>query len=207
MKDAASLAPLQKVRHIAVLSGSLCNRSCNRRIAGLLGELAPPHLRLEVVEIARLPPYATARDGKPPAEWRVFSRQIRAADGLLFLASENSRIVPAALKNALDIAARIENCNAWEGKPGAIVNVPANAPANVPVGARFARMPRRYEATRRLRHALAMLDVAVMLPPAALATNTDELFDTAGKPANPGTRKFLAAFMSAFENWIHTCRH
>lgn len=191
---------MQKIRHIAVLSGSLRKRSCNRNIAELLDELAPPLLRLEVVEIARLAPFAGMRDARPPKEWRVFQRQIRAADGILFLAPENSRTVPGALRNALDIAARADDCNAWEGKPGAIVNVPVST---IP----FSRLPLRYGTSRRLRQALSMLNVPVMQPPRTLISDTDDLFDTVGKPANPVTRKFLENFMSAFENWIRTCRH
>src|SRR5690606_41514337 len=115
---------MQNTRHIAVLYGSLCQRSCKRKIAALLEELAPRGLRLEVVDISRLSPYTAERDGDPPAEWRVFRRQIHASDGLLFLAPENSRAVSGCLRNALDVAAPHGGCNAWEGKPGAIVNLP-----------------------------------------------------------------------------------
>ena len=191
---------MQNTRHIAVLYGSLCQRSCKRKIAALLEELAPPGLRLEVVEISRLSPYTGEQDRNPPAEWRVFRRQIRASDGLLFLAPENSRTVSGCLRNALNIAAHDGGCNAWEGKPGAIVNVPAN-------GLPFLRFPPSRGATRRLRQALSTLDVPVMQPPPARDADVDALFDAAGKPANPANRKFLTDFMQAFGDWIRLCRH
>lgn len=193
---------MQKVRHIAVLAGTLCRRSCHRNVVRALGELAPPLLRLEVVEISRLSPYTKELDVTPPAEWRAFRRQILAADGLLFLAPENARAVPVALKNALNIAAHPEDRNAWEGKPGAIVNIPANVPARV-----FPRFLAPGDRTRRLRQALALLNVPVMQPLAAFPGDTDTLFDAAGKPANAATRRLLASFMDTFEQWVHTYRH
>ncbi|HEX7046517.1 MAG TPA: NAD(P)H-dependent oxidoreductase [Gammaproteobacteria bacterium] len=190
---------MHKICHIAVVSASLRKRSCNRKIAQVLGELAPPLLRLEIVEISRLSPYTLERDLKPPAEWRVFRRQISAADGLLFLAPENSRAVPGALANALNIAAHSEDRNAWEGKPCAIVNVPMIAPP-------FSRFPPRRSRTRRLRQALSILNVPVMQTP-RIINDSDDLFDVTGKPVNPATQNFLSNFMSAFENWIRNFRH
>lgn len=191
---------MHKTCHIAVVFASLRKRSCNRKIAQVLGELAPPLLRLEIVEISRLSPYTPERDDKPPAEWRVFCRQIGAADGVLFLAPENSRAVPGALANALNIAAHAEKCNAWEGKPCAIVNVPMIAPP-------FSRFPPSRSRTRRLRQALGVLNVPVMQTPRMFINDSDDLFDVTGKPVNPATQNFLSNFMGAFENWIQNFRH
>ena len=54
-------------KDIAVLVGSLRKDSFNRKIAHVLSELAPPMLKLEIVEIGQLPLYNQDEDANPPA--------------------------------------------------------------------------------------------------------------------------------------------
>jgi NAD(P)H-dependent FMN reductase len=96
-----------------------CGQSLNRKIAQALIALAPPSLKLEIVEIGELPLYNEDIDGAtPPASYTTFRERIRRADAVLFVTPEYNRSVPAPMKNAIDVGSRPYGKSAWSGKPG-----------------------------------------------------------------------------------------
>ena len=117
------------------------------------------------------------------------ARRIRAADALLFVTPEHNRSVPAALKNAIDIASRPYGESAWSGKPAAVVSASPSA-----IGG--------FGANHHLRQSLVFLDVPAMAQPEAYIGSADTLFDAAGKLSNDETRKFLRGFMQAYAAWL-----
>jgi chromate reductase, NAD(P)H dehydrogenase (quinone) len=180
---------MDKTRNVAVIVGSLRKDSINRKVAHALAELAPEGLMLSIVEIGHLPIYNQDGDDKPPAEWTAFRERIRAADAVLFVTPEHNRSVPAALKNAIDIASRPYGKSAWSGKPGAVVSASPGA-----IGG--------FGANHHLRQSLVFLNVPAMAQPEAYLGGADKLFDAAGKLINDGTRKFLQGFMQAYATWV-----
>lgn len=180
---------MDATRHVAVFVGSLRKDSINRKIANALAELAPPGLKLEIVEIGGLPLYNQDHDANPPAEWLALRTRIRAADAVLFVTPEHNRSVPAALKNAIDIGSRPYGQSAWNGKPVAVVS----ASPGVSGG---------FGANHHLRQSLVFLNMPAMQQPEAYIGGADKLFDAAGKLANEATRKFLREFLEAFAGWI-----
>lgn len=64
---------MDSARDVAVLIGSLRKDSINRKVANALVELAPPSLKLEIVEIGQLPLYnqepMPMRKGKSYKPW------------------------------------------------------------------------------------------------------------------------------------------
>ncbi len=176
---------MDKVRDVAVIVGSLRRDSINRKVAHALGELAPPGLKLGIVEIGQLPLYNLDADVDPPAEWTSFRERIKAADAVLFVTPEYNRSVPGALKNAIDVGSRPYGKSAWSGKPGAIVSTSPGAMGG-------------FGANHHLRQSLVFLNVAAMAQPEAYIGGADKLFDASGKLVNEGTRKFLQDFMQAF---------
>src|SRR5262245_35117540 len=114
-------------RDVAVVVGSLRQGSFNRMMAHNLAELAPPSLKLEIVEIRELPLYDQDLDAAPPAPWTAFRERIRRADAALFVTPEYNRSVPGVLKNAVDVASRPYGHSAWDGKPSAVISVSAGA--------------------------------------------------------------------------------
>ena len=180
---------MDKSRDVAVIVGSLRKGSINRQVANALAELAPPPLKLSIVEIGHLPLYNQDLEANPPAAWTEFRDRIRAADALLFVTPEYNRSAPAALKNALDVASRPSGASAWNGKPGAVVSASPGA-----IGA--------FGANHHLRQSLVFLNIPTMQQPEAYIGAADKLFDLAGKLINEGTRKFLQSFMQAFAAWI-----
>jgi len=176
-------------KDIAVLVGSLRRDSFNRKMARALAELAPPALKLEIVEIGQLPLYNQDEDANPPAAWTAFRERLHRADGVLFVTPEYNRSVPAPLKNAIDVGSRPYGKNMWNGKPGAIVSVSPGA-----IGG--------FGANHHLRQSLVFLNVPAMPQPEAYIGGADKLFDGEGKLTNPSTREFLGKFMEAFAGWV-----
>src|SRR5437868_4449306 len=94
-------------RDVAVFVGSLRKEAFSRKTANALCALAPSSLSLRILE------------EQPPESWMAFREEVRAAHAVLFVTPEYNRSVPAALKNALDVASRPYGQNTWDGKPGA----------------------------------------------------------------------------------------
>jgi chromate reductase len=180
-------------RNVAVIVGSLRKGSYNRMMAHALAALAPPSLKLEIVEIGALPLYNQDEDADPPAAWTAFRERIKAADAVLFVTPEYNRSVPAPLKNAIDVGSRPYGKSAWDGKPAAIVSLSPGA-----IGA--------FGANHHLRQSLVFLNMPPLQQPEAYIGGAANLFDAEGKLINPGTADFMKKFMQAFAAWIDTVR-
>ena len=176
---------------IAVIVGSLRKESFNLKTAKALIELAPESLSLELLNIADLPMFNEDLEATPPNQWVEFRKQIRAADGLLFLTPEYNRSVPGVLKNAIDVGSRPYGENSWDGKPAAIASVSIG-----PISG--------FGANHHLRQSLVFVNVHTMAQPEAYMGNAAALFDDNGKLNNDSTKEFLRSFMEAFEKWIKT---
>ena len=185
---------MTEFRDVAVLVGSLRRESFTRRIAVALGRLAPPALKLDLVEIGDLPFYdQDLETDNPPASWSRFRDRIRAADAVLFATPEYNRSVPAVLKNALDVGSRPYGKSAWDGKPGAVVSVSPGA-----IGA--------FGANHHLRQSLVFLNVPTLQQPEVYVGGVASLVDAEGDITNDGTRAFLTTFLTAFARWIEVQR-
>jgi chromate reductase len=180
---------MNTVRDVAVFVGSLRKDSLNRKVAKALAELAPSSLKLDIVEIGELPLYNQDSDEDPPQVYLDFRARVKAADAVLFVTPEHNRSMPAAMKNALDVASRPYGSSAWNGKPGAVISASPSA-----VGG--------FGANHHLRQSLVWLNVPAMPQPEAYIGGADKLFDASGKLTNYATRNFLQNFIEAFANWI-----
>ena len=174
---------------VAVLVGSLRRDSLNRKLALALQALAPPELRLEIVEIGQLPHYNQDDDASPPPASAAFKAQIQQADAVLFVTPEYNRSVPGVLKNALDIASRPYGHSAWNGKPCAVVSASPGALGG-------------FGANHHLRQSLVFLNMPVLQQPEAYLGGIGDLFDTKGAIVKPDTQAFLQKFMQAFAAWV-----
>lgn len=176
-------------RDVAVLVGSLRKESFNRKLALAMAKLAPPELKLDIVEIGQLQMYNQDEDASPPAAWTAFRDRIRRADAVLFVTPEYNRSVPAPLKNAIDVGSRPYGQSAWDRKPGAVISASPGA-----IGG--------FGANHHLRQSLVFLNVPVLQMPEAYIGGVDKLFDQQGGIANESTRGFLEKFLAAFAAWI-----
>lgn len=180
---------MKNTYHVAVIVGSLRKASINRQVAHALTELAPPQLKLELVEIGHLPHYNQDTDENPPAVFTEFRDRIKAADAVLFVTPEYNRSVPGVLKNALDIGSRPYGHSAWNGKPGAVVSASIG-----PIGG--------FGANHHLRQSLVCLNVPTMAQPEAYLGGAHEFFDASGKLTDDRTRESLVHFIQAYAAWV-----
>jgi chromate reductase len=181
---------MDKPMNVCGLVGSLRKSSFNRVLANALISLAPPSMKLDIVEIGQLPLYNEDLDtAAPPAPWTAFRQRVKAADAILFVTPEYNRSVPAVLKNALDVGSRPYGSSVWDRKPGAIVSASPGA-----IGG--------FGANHHLRQSLVFLNVPTMQQPEAYLGHVDKLFNEHGKLVSDGTGKFLREFMLAFANWV-----
>ena len=175
-------------RDVAVLVGSLRKESLNRKMARALIAIAPPELKLEIVEIGQLPLYNQDYEVAPPAEVIAFKERIARADAVLFVTPEYNRGVPGLLKNALDVGSRPYGKSAWNGKPAAVVSVSPGA-----IGAMGANLA--------LRQSFVFLNMPAMQQPEAYVGGAGKLFDDKGELVE-ATREFMSKFLHAFAQWI-----
>jgi len=176
-------------RTVAVLVGSLRKESFTRKIANALISLAPPTLKLEIVEIGGVSFYNQDLEPNPPGDWVAFRDKLRAADGLLFATPEYNRSVPGVLKNAIDVASRPKENNVFNGKPGAVISV---SPGSIS----------GFGANHHLRQMLVFLNVPTMQQPEAYIGGVAKVLDESGNLTNDSTRQFLKAFIDAYAAWV-----
>ena len=176
-------------KEVAVIVGSLRKESFSRKLAHALMKIAPPGLKLGMVEIGDLPLYNQDLDAAPPPEWVAFKDRVKRADAVLFVTPEYNRSVPGVLKNAIDVASRPYGKSAWDGKPAAILS---NSPGAMG----------GFGANHHLRQSLVFLNVPAMTQPEAYVGGAATLVDDKGDIANAPTREFLVKFLQAFEAWI-----
>jgi len=180
---------MDKPLDIAVVVGSLRKDSLNRKTAFALAELAPASIKLEQVDIGRLPLYNQDLDETPPGEWTAFRERVKKADGVLFVSPEYNRSVPGALKNAIDVGSRPYGHSAWQRKPGGVVTVSPGA-----VGG--------FGANHHLRQMLVFLDVYPLQQPEAYMGNAGKWFGDDGKLQDESARKFLQTYINAYAAWV-----
>ncbi len=174
---------------IAVLVGSLRKESFSRRTALALIPLAPPSLRLEIVEIGDLPMYNQDFEESPPTAWTEFRDRVRKFDGILFITPEYNRSVPGVLKNAIDVGSRPREKSVWQRKPAGIISVSTGT-----YGA--------FGANHHLRQSLVFLDMPAMQQPEAYIGGAARLFDDKGTLTDEHTRESLRKFINAFAEWV-----
>ncbi|HEV7502783.1 MAG TPA: NAD(P)H-dependent oxidoreductase [Vicinamibacteria bacterium] len=176
-------------KDVAVIVGSLRKGSLSRLTAQALAALAPPSLRLEIVEIRDLALYDQDLDVQPPAPWTAFRERIARADAALFVTPEYNRSVPGVLKNAVDVGSRPYGHSVWSGMPAAVVSVSPG-----PLAA--------FGANHHLRQSLVYLDMPTLQQPEAYVGGAATLFDADGALTNDRTREFLTKLMQAFAAWV-----
>jgi chromate reductase len=158
-------------------------------MAHALATLAPPGLKLEIVEIGDLPLYNEDLEKDLPPAWAAFRDKIRPFDAVLFVTPEYNRSVPGVLKNAIDVGSRPYGKSVWAGKPAAVVSVSPGA-----IGG--------FGANHHLRQSLVFLNMPALQQPEAYIGGVATLFDDKGGIVVESTREFLKKFLQKFEAWI-----
>ena len=173
---------------IAVIVGSLRKDSFNRKLANALVKLAPPDFAFKQLSIGNLPLYNQDDDANPADSVKQLKRDIKAAQGLLFVTPEYNRSMPGVLKNAIDLASRPYGQSAWAGKPAGVIGISIGA-----IGTALAQ--------QHLRNTLAYLDVPTLGQPEVFLQAKEGFFDEAGN-IGADSRQFLQTWMDRYAAWV-----
>jgi chromate reductase, NAD(P)H dehydrogenase (quinone) len=174
---------------IIAISGSLRKASYNTALLRSLPELAPPGMDFDFATLHGIPVYDgddEAANGKPETV-KALDARIRAADGVIIATPEYNFSVPGGLKNATDWLSR--NDNPLSRKPIGIMGASAG-----PLGTGRAQY--------HLRQNIQGLDAVAMPKPEVFVGLASTKFDAEGKLADEATRKVVAGWLKAFEEWV-----
>lgn len=176
---------------IAIVVGSLRAQSFNRKLAEAMTRLpqAQGH-EFTFLEIGDLPLYNQDDDANPPPAAVRLKKEIRAADGVIFMTPEYNRSIPGVLKNAIDHASRPYGDSAWAGKVAGVIGVSVGA-----AGTALAQ--------QHLRNVLAYLHMPTLGQPEAFIQWNDALV-TADGEVGPKSRDFLDGWLAAFLKLVKT---
>lgn len=174
---------------IGIISGSLRKDSFSGSIANYVRDNTPEGYEFKLINIGDLPLYNQDYDAANPERYTEFRNEIKSLDGVLFITPEHNRSIPAALKNALDIASRPYGENVWSGKPGAIISQSPGA-----IGG--------FGANHHLRQVLAFLNVLTLAQPEAYIGACHTLINENGELINADTKAFIDSFIETFVAWV-----
>lgn len=171
---------------IGFFVGSLREGSYNKLVAKTFAELLPEGFEAQFFDIGSLPLYNEDLDHEPhiPAVWTEFRAQVVALDGVAFFTPEYNRSVPAALKNALDVASRPGGKSVWGNKPGLVVSTSISPLSG-------------FGANHHLRQTLSFLDIAVMPSPEVYIGQVRKLITEDGRII-PETVEFFEKVMASY---------
>ena len=176
---------------IGIFAGSLRQDSYSKKVANYLADLLSEQFDVSLIDISSLAMYNEDLDteGMIPEEWTRFRQEVKALDAVLFVTPEYNRSLPAVLKNAIDVASRPKNENAWGGKPGAVVGV---SPGNIG----------GFGAGQHLRQVASCLNIYMMQQPEAYiggiagSVNDDNVF-------SESLQGFLSKIAGDFAKWVN----
>lgn len=174
---------------IAVLVGSLQEKSFNKMLAKNLELVAPEGVEFEYIDI-NLPLLNQDLEVNFPTEVSQAKATVEAADGVLFVTPEYNHNIPGALKNAIDWISRPYADNSFAGKPAGIVGA-----SPTPGGTRNVQP--------KLRDLLNYLQLNVLEQPEVYIATAHEVFDE-NDAANDDVKQRLTSYMQAFSSWIHS---
>lgn len=170
---------------IGVVVGSIREGSFSGRVAKALIGLLPSDYDVTFLEIDQLPLYNQDFDADSPAEYVAFRNEVEKQDAYIFVTPEHNRSIPAALKNALDVASRPYGENKWGGKPALVASQSPGAISG-------------FGANHHLRQMLTFLNVFTVQQPEVYIAETPSLLGEDGEFLQDGTQEFLQSAIDQF---------
>lgn len=169
-------------------AGSLRQGSYNRAILRAAQEMVPAEAKLEIFDLAGIPPFNQDLENQPAEKVTEFKAAIRAADALLIVTPEYNYSMPGVLKNALDCASRPYGDNALDGKPVAIMGASVG-------------MLGTARAQYHLRQSCVFLNMHPLNRPEVMVPFVQEKIDDQGRLTDPATRAKIAELLEALVIW------
>lgn len=180
------------MKKITVLVGSLRKKSIARKIAKNVMTYFPEGYEANIYEIGDLPLYNADYDNKDekesplPEEYTDFRETIKSSDGVLFVTPENNRVVPAVMKNAIDVGSKPNNDVAWLNTPAGIISHSVGAMGG-------------YSSQKTLRLALSYFKMPLTSQPEVFIGKSNQYFDEGSDEINnEDTVSFLKKYIDTF---------
>lgn len=176
---------------LVMLSGSLRTGSFNTALLRALPELAPPSLRLTMLEWRTVPFYDGDQEDREgiPAVVTALQAAIRGSDGLIIATPEYNHAPPGGLKNLLDWLSRGPMPHGLHGVPTAILGASVGTIGTT-------------RAQAILRQTLAALNAPTLPFPQVLVTEANNRFSADGSLTDAATRKFVGDWLVEVERWM-----
>lgn len=184
------------MKKITILVGSLRRGSIARKIAKNVIKLFPEGYAPEIYEIGDLPLYNVDYDNENetyaplPESYTRFREQIKSSAGVLFVTSENNRLVPAVMKNAIDVGSKPNNDVAWTKTPAGIISHSIGAMGG-------------YSSHKSLRLALSYFNMPITGQPEVFIGKSSQYFDEGSEEINnEKTLEFLKKYINVFVDLV-----
>jgi chromate reductase len=169
---------------IAAFAGSLRAKSYNRGLLRAAVGLAPPDVKINVIDIDDVPLYNADLDDEsnplPPVKRLVDA--IKAADALLIVTPEYNHSMPAVTKNVLDWASRFDGV--LEQKPSAMMGASTTGFGTV-------------RSQLQLRQLSTGADMWFLTDPQLYVSSARTKFDADGNLTDEKTKGLVTALLSA----------
>jgi chromate reductase len=174
---------------IAVLVGSLREKSYNKSLAEALESVKPENLEFIYIDI-HMPLYSEdIENAGMPSEILKVKEAVKGADGVLLVTPEYNRSIPGVFKNAIDWISRPYGQSSFYKKPVGIVGTSVDL-----VGTAYAQAD--------LRRAMLFQNAKVLGQPEVYVNYANEVFDENGQVASERWLKNFREYMEAFGAWV-----
>ena len=169
---------------VAAFAGSLRAKSYNRGLLRAAVALAPPDVKISVIDIDDVPLYNADFDDEsnplPPVKRLVDA--IKAADALLIVTPEYNQSMPAVTKNVLDWASRFDGV--LEEKPSALMGASTTGFGTV-------------RSQLQLRQMATGADMWFLTDPQLYVSSARTKFDADGNLTDEKTKGLVTEFLAA----------
>jgi chromate reductase len=164
------------------IAGSLRKDSYNKSALRAAQSVCPQGGRIEVFDLAGIPPFNQDEEGRPPQKVADFKARIRNADAILLSTPEYNYGMPGVLKNAIDWASRPYGDNAWDRKPVALMSAAMSVAGGI-------------RAQYQLRQAFVFLNMEAVVQPEVAIGNAPQRFDAQGNLTDETSKKMIAQLL------------
>ena len=179
---------MENIVNILGFAGGLRRDSFNKAILRAALELVPSEARIEIFDLAGIPPFNQDLEKEPPEKVKEFKTKIRSADAILIATPEYNYSIPGVLKNAIDCASRPYGDNAFEGKPVAVMGASIG-------------MTGTARAQYHLRQCFVFLNMYPLNQPEVMVPFAHEKIDKEGKVIDQMTRQKIKELLENLVTW------
>jgi len=169
---------MAKPLSILGIAGSLRKQSYNKSALRMAQQLCPEGAKLEVFDLAGIPPFNQDDERSAPQRVVEFKQRIRGADAILISTPEYNYGLPGVLKNAIDWASRPYGDNAWDGKPVAIMSAAMSVAGGI-------------RAQYQLRQSFVFLNMDAVVQPEVAIASAHQRFDEQGNLNDETSKKMI----------------